>query len=91
MPEDKTLPPLPGSTEEDFRLNKKDSFYDKTPKEVWVKASIEHTPIVQKDRCPHRFQYSVDGIECELCHMGLLGKTLEIVEGHVYFKKQKLL
>jgi hypothetical protein len=42
MAEDTKLPPLPGSTEEDFRLNKRDPFYGKTPKEVWVKASIEY-------------------------------------------------
>jgi hypothetical protein len=91
MAEDTKLPPLPGSTEEDFRLNKRDPFYGKTPKEVWVKASIEHHPIVQKDKCPHRFRYTEEGVGCEMCHMGLRGKTLIIIDGHVYFKKQKLL
>ena len=91
MAEDKKLPPIPGSSEEDFRANKKDSFYGKTPTEVWEKASIEHHPIVPKDRCSHRFQYIVGGVRCEMCHMGLRGNSLDIIDGHVYFKKQKLL
>lgn len=91
MAQDKALPPLPGSLEKDLQSNRKDPFYGKTPGEVWEEASIEHVTIVPKDRCPHRFNYSKDGVECEMCHMGLVGKTLKLIDGHVYFKKQKLL
>ena len=91
MEGNKKLPPLPGSTEEDFKNNQRDTFYGKTPKEIWVAASIEHPPVVRKDKCPHRFRYTKDGVECEMCSMGLLGKELTIREDGLYFKKQRLL
>jgi hypothetical protein len=91
MAEHKTLPPLPGSTEDDFKNNRRDPFYGKTPKEVWVAAQIEHPPVVRKDKCPHRFRYTKEGVECEMCNMGLLGKGLTIRGDGLYFKEQKLL
>jgi hypothetical protein len=90
MAENRKMPPLPGSTEEDFRLNNRHSFYGKTPREVWVKASIEHKPIVDKEKCPHRFRYTEEGVECEMCHMGLIGKSLIIKGDHLFYRDQQI-
>ncbi len=84
------LPPLPGSDEESLRRNSYDSFYKKRPSDVW-QGKTER--IEEKDpiKCEHYFVETAEGVQCRKCHMGLLGKTLTVKEGHVYFRNQMLL
>lgn len=84
------LPPLLGSDEETLRRDSYDHFYKKRPSDVWT-GKIER--IEEKDplKCEHVFRETPDGVECNKCHMGLLGKELKVKDGHVYFGNQKLI
>jgi hypothetical protein len=85
------LPPLPGSDDKTLKENKFDPFYKKTPRDFWEGNVINHTEVEEKEKCGHFFEYSTDGVKCTLCHIGLIGKELQIKDGHVFFKNQKLL
>ena len=56
----RTLPPLPGSSDEDLRENRHDPFFRKTPRQVWEGAEIEHMKLEEKPKCDHYFQPDKD-------------------------------
>jgi hypothetical protein len=84
------LPPLPGSDEESMRRNSYDSFYKKRPGDIW-QGRLDHTELGEPTKCEHFFEETAEGVQCKKCFMGLVGKTLKIKDGHVYFQDQRLL
>lgn len=85
----KRLPALTGSDEETLRRDRVDPFYGKRPSEIW-QGQIERIEYKEPERCQHHFVNTKDGVECQRCRFGLLGKDLEARKGHVYFGSQKL-
>lgn len=90
MAEQRKLPDLPGSTEQDLRQNVFNPFFKKTPREVWEGAEIEHHVLQKKEQCDHFFRYVKGGVECIKCWMGLEGR-LDIKGGKLFFKGQQIL
>lgn len=86
----KTLPPLPGSTDEDLRRNQYDSFFRKTPRQFWEEAQIEHCVLQEKPRCDHAFSPDGSGVWCSKCGMGLQG-SFDIKEGKLYLNNTLVL
>ena len=84
------LPPLPGSDVESIRKDSYDRFYKKRPSEVWM-GFTEQKKISQTPKCEHFFEETKEGVQCKMCHFGLIGKELKVRKGKVYFGKQKLL
>ena len=80
MADEKKLPDLPGSTDEDLRRNPYHGFYKKKARDVWDQAVIQHPEVGEVKKCDHVFEYSKDGVECKKCHMGLIGQ-LNIIDG----------
>ncbi len=89
MGDTKELPPLPGSDEESLKRDSYDHFYKKRPSDIWT-GRIERKKIEESPKCRHFFKETQEGVQCEKCHFGLLGKDLKVIKGHVYFEKQKL-
>lgn len=87
--DDKRLPDLPGSSDEDLKKNEYHSFFKKTPRDVWLEAEIGHTEIPEHKQCDHYFQYVKGGVECKGCHMGLMGH-LDIKKGKLFYQGQEL-
>ncbi len=90
MPEERKLPNLPGSTDEDLKRNEYHGFFKKTTRQVWEEAEINHYTIEEHPKCIHYFLYTEDGVTCKKCHMGLIGKELTIRDGRLFWKDQEL-
>lgn len=89
--EEKKLPDLPGTTEEDLKQNRYHSYFKKTVKEFWEEAEIDHPPKTEEKKlCDHYFTYVKGGVECQKCRMGLMGH-LDIKKGKLFFRGQPLL
>ncbi len=84
------LPSLPGSDVNNLRKDTYDHFYKKRPSEIW-QGKIDRTEVKEPNQCEHFFEKNDTGVECKKCHMGLIGEELTVIDGHVYFQKQKLL
>jgi hypothetical protein len=90
MADDKKLPDLPGSTEQDLKMNPFHPFFKKTPRQFWEEADIEHPVLSKETKCEHIFEKNSVGVECKKCHMGLKGE-MDVIDGKLFFKGQPIL
>lgn len=53
----------------------------------WKHQKTERITLNKQEPCSHDFFYTNEGVECRICHTGLLGKGLEIRNGKLYINK----
>lgn len=72
------LPPLPPSDDKSLQTNYWDGFYKQRARNFWGENQIEKIEDLHMEKCQHEFSYRNGGVECDKCHFGLSGPSLEI-------------
>ena len=75
-----TLPPMPTSDTKSFQWNRKDSFYDISPKEFWADNVITQNEVEEFKKCEHYFEYVQETVKCKKCHLGMNNSSNPILE-----------
>lgn len=85
---DKILPPLPPCDEESLTKNVFDSQFRTTARDFWGDNKLERITLDEPKKCEHEFMATTDGVTCEKCHIGWIGKEMEARDGKLYVHNQ---
>lgn len=85
-----TLPPLPRSDGYALERNVYDGFYKIKSRDFWGENEITREEVKPFRKCDHKFHATASGVECETCHMGLMGHGLEVRNGKLFYKNQEI-
>lgn len=87
------LPPVPTSDAASFQWNRKDSFYDVSPKEFWGDNKVTQNEVEEFKKCEHYFEYAQETVKCKKCSFGMNNSSnpiLEIQDGKLFVGKEPI-
>ena len=82
------LPPLPPSDSESLSKNTFDPYFRIGARDFWKGNHVEQIILKESKECDHRFQYTVDGVECKKCRIGWVGKELGVRDEALYVNNE---
>lgn len=85
---DKIFPPLPPSDDESVAKNVYDPQFRVGARDFWGDNKRERINLDDPKKCDHYFSPTTDGVTCKKCHLGWIGKELEIKDGKLHIHNQ---